>query len=321
MVSWAGTQRPSALTAPSKSPAEILASSVGPIRIEWASGERHPNPSGEYWNVRDLGGLARPEPLGPPGAAWFNSERASGVETASWLAWVGNTERTARIWGVDRATAIREAMPVVVPAVLRREGLLDGHGAVIGPDRRRPHDGMFVTGLSGAGKSTLAVSCAVGGARFLGDDSVAIGPVGHRLHAWPRRKVFSISLPIRDALLPGARGRQIDDKIFLNARGTFGSRYAESLAIEAVVFLEVGSRDRSGSHPRSEARTLSAFEAYQRLLMAHPILALDSGAKPCFPTMHRLARLPAYSVAGGEDLLDPGTACAILSELLPRIDR
>jgi hypothetical protein len=264
---------------------------------------------------------ARPAPRGPEGASWFNDREWSGVETPSWLAWISNKGRSAAVWGVTEEIARRDPLSVVLPAVLRREGLLDGHGAVIAPDPERPDHGIFVTGLSGSGKSSLTVSCALGGGRFLSDDSVAIGRVPSHLRAWPRRTAVSLSPDMRRKLVPDAVGRPFEDKIILDARTTFPDRCADSLEVCAVVFLErgVAGVDTSGAHGSSPARIvpIEAADAYRRLLMGHPILALDTGARSCFKVVRDLANLPSFHMTRAPDLLDPQIACDTLSALLP----
>jgi len=249
---------------------------------------------------------------GPTGASWFNDSEWSGVETSEWVAWVSNTRRAAAVWGVTEALGRREALTVVIPAVLRREGLLDGHGAVIAPDRSRPHDGVFVSGLSGAGKSSLTVSSALAGARFVSDDSVAIGLVASDVLAWARRSSISLTARMYSELLAESADHFLAaGKVSLDARTAFPNGCADFLKVRAVAFLARGVGERT----RSTAITPAG--AYQRLLMGHPILAVDTGARRTFAVVRRLASLPCYDVAGGSDLLEPQTACETIASLLP----
>lgn len=250
---------------------------------------------------RDLGALQ----------AWFNVAEWSGVESAQWVTWISNTQRKAVIWGATPEIALREALPVVMPAALRREGFLDGHGALLAPDPQRPDDGVFVTGLSGSGKSTLTVSATLAGARLLSDDSVAIGFDEENLRAWPRRPILALSIEMGELLVPDAVGREVDGKLVFSAKRNLGQRYADSLRVRAVVLLQRGS-------DCTEISRVEKSVAYSSLLMGHPILAMDSGARPCFKVVRALADLPAYRMSGGRDLLDPGAACATLARLLPR---
>lgn len=259
---------------------------------------------------------------GPKDAAWFNDDEWSGVETPLWLAWISNQGRSAAVWAATDELARREALSVVVPAVLRREGILDGHGAVIAPDPRRPDHAVFVTGLSGSGKSSLTVACALGQGRFLSDDSVAIGFAGSGLTAWSRRSALSLSPEMHRELLPDAAGRVFEDKVVLDARMTFPDRCAESLEVRAIVFLERGGR--SGAAPgedpgleKTRVVPVETADAYRRLLMGHPILTVDKGARPSFKVVRTLADLPCHHMVGGRDLIDPRTACDALAALLP----
>jgi len=214
------------------------------------------------------------------------------------------------VWGANRSLAVRDAIAVVLPAALRRDGFFDGHGAVIAPDIARPDEAVFVTGLSGAGKSTLTASCAVAGARILSDDSVAIGRHEGRLMAWPRRPGIGLSAEMHQRLLPGVAVRALDNKFFFNARRVFGARKVESLEVKAVVFLERGRTE-------TESTFLSSSDAFGRLLMGHPALAIDALGKRCFDVVRDLSRLPVHRMSGGEDLIEPKTAAATLARLLP----
>ena len=150
---------------------------IGPVSIGWgASSEEtsqtHQSPG---WWVSLLDPSEASRRLGSPGVPWFNHADWSGIETADWVAWISNRSKAARVSRESPGGALGEPLSVVIPAILRREGLVDGHGAIVAPDPRRPDDGIFITGLSGSGKSTLTVSAALGGARLVSDDSVAIG--------------------------------------------------------------------------------------------------------------------------------------------------
>jgi hypothetical protein len=251
-----------------------------------------------------------PAPRGLREAPWFNTEEWSGVETKDWSAWVGNRGRQASLWGRS-AEAAREALSVVIPGALRRESVMDAHGAVIAPDPARPDDAIFVTGLSGAGKSTLAATSALGGARFVSDDSAAIGLVGTRLVSWPRRSLMSLTPSMVERLFPDRARDTRGDKDFIDARDLFPAQFAPALTVRAVAFLELGPGEES------EASSVPPAVAYGRLLMGHPILAVDRGAASCFAVVRRLAALPSYRLVGGAALLKPQNACSTLAALLP----
>jgi hypothetical protein len=164
--------------------------------------------------------------------------------------------------------------------------------------------------LSGSGKSTLTASCAVAGARILSDDSVAIGRYEGHLTAWSRRPGIGLSAEMHQRLLPDVPVRALDKKLFFNARRVFGARKAESLEVKAGVFLERGGRE-------TRASPLSSSDAFGRLLMGHPALAIDALGKRCFDVVRDLAGLPVHRMSGGEDLIEPKTAVATLARLLP----
>lgn len=295
---------------------------MGPVSLEWGE-TSFDNPASHPTTVWQVSLLTEvPSFRGPVGARWFNDDEWSGIETPSWVAWISNRDRSAAVWGMTPEIARSEAIPAVLPAALRRDGLLDGHGAVIAPDPERPDDGLFVTGLSGSGKSSLTVSCALGSGRFLSDDSVAIGFDGDDLRAWPRRPSISLFPQMHRQLIPGIVGRAFDDKVILDGASAFPERWVPSLAIRAVVFLEGGENESSGpvverTLERTRVAQIEPTASYQRLIMGHPILAVDQGARRSFTVVRRLADLPSFVMVGGRDLLDPSTACARLAAMLP----
>ena len=293
---------------------------IGPVSIGWpspADDPAAPHPPADWW-VRSLTAAEASCRRGQSGALWFDSGDWSGVETASWVAWISNRGKDAAAWGEGTGPALREALSVVIPAILRRDGLLDGHGALVAPDPSRPDDGVFITGLSGSGKSTLAVACALAGARFVSDDSLAIGSSPHGLRGWSRRASMSLAGSIHRRLLPGRVHDEVNGKVWFDAAATFGDLAVDSLQVCSVLFLHRasdGSRQASAGEP-------SAFppaDAYRSLLMGHPILAIDSGARACFRVVRSLVDLPAFRMANGADVLEnPKLACAALARLLPR---
>ncbi len=295
--------------------------SVGPITIEWkASGT--PTNTSHGWTVECLD--RPPAVRGPQGARWFNDGDWSGVETSQWLAWISNTRTLAAVWSPVEDLARRDALAVVIPGILRRQGLVDGHGAVIAPDRDRPDDGIFVTGLSGSGKSSLTVSCALGGGHFVSDDSVAIGPQSSSLRAWARRSLLSLSPEMFDRFIPAATGSLFEGKILFDGRATFDRCFVGSQRVLAVAFLEGDASPSQGLRSVAERTTVSPIgsaEAYRRLLMGHPILALDRGARPAFHVLRALSDLPSYSITRGRDLLEPSVARKTLSSLLPPLSQ
>ena len=284
---------------------------IGPVQFRWTRNQPDSATSPAFlWWVDFLETRERPVPFGELGVSWFNTDAFSGVEHFDWSARISNTDRRAAVWGVTREVAIRDAMSVVLPAALRRDGIFDGHGTVIAPDPSRPDAGVFVTGLSGAGKSTLTASCAVAGSRILSDDSVAIGRHADRLTAWSRRPGMGLSAEMHRRLLPDVPVRAVEDKLFFNARRVFGDQKAESLEVKALVFLERGQA-------RTEVGPLSASDAFGRLLMGHPALAIDALGKRCFDVVRDLSRLPVHRMSGGKDLIEPKTAAATLARILP----
>jgi hypothetical protein len=282
--------------------------SAGPVSLVWEEGIGSQELDGLSWHV-ERRPPANPPPRRSVGEKWFNDEDWSGVESDDWVAWIGNRERRAIIWGATEDLALRHALPVVMPAALRREGYLDGHGAVLAPDPDRPDEAVFVCGLSGAGKSTLTVSATVGGARVLSDDSVALGVEGKALMAWPRRPILALSPETGERYLKDAPSGLMDGKRLFNIRRVFGDQCLESARIRTIAFLERGGETTARA-------PLSAVQSYAAILMGHPILALDEGARHCFPAVRTLSKLPGYQLRGGSDLLDPETARRVLADLL-----
>ena len=294
---------------------------IGPVSIRWdrPSEETPQTHQPSDWWVSSLGDEEASRRRGPDGAVWFNQDGWSGIESREWVAWISNRAREAGIWGQSGEVAFREALSVVIPAILRREGLLDGHGAIIAPDAQRPDEGVFVTGLSGSGKSTLAISAALGGAHLVSDDSVAIGHDIGGLRGWSRRSAMSLSSPAHRLLFPEAPRHEVGGKVWFDARDLLGSRYVDSLRVRCVVFLEpAGDREGETAQGVTSSQPIGSADSYRRLLMGHPILSMDVGARKCFGVVRALAEVPAYRMVTGRDALEsPWAACAALSTLLP----
>lgn len=221
----------------------------------------------------------------------------------------------ALTWGRTPADVARNVKPLLVPAILRREGILDAHGAIVAPDAARPDDGIFISGLSGAGKSTMLALSVHEGARFLSDDSNAIGLVEGRLEARARRPArVALSPQMANRLFPGVRGVPFEDKVVLALDREFPRLCAEALHVRGVVFLEDAGREATSVQP------LAAAEAYRRLILGHPMLTLDRGARPCFPVVRALSALPSWQVSRAPDLLRPTAAHDLLRRLLKDCD-
>ena len=92
---------------------------IGPVSIVWEHGPVvvSAGPVSGRWGIGILG--AAPVLKGPFGADWFNNDEWSGVETASWVAWISNRTRSAVVWGASPDITRRDALAVVIPAVLR----------------------------------------------------------------------------------------------------------------------------------------------------------------------------------------------------------
>ena len=256
----------------------------------------------------------RPSTRGPEGASWFNDDEWSGVETPHWTCWVGNRERSCRLWGMDDSFLRGHAAAVAIPAILRRSGLMDGHGAIVAPDPTRPDDGVFVCGSSGAGKSTLTLMSVLNGASYVSDDSVSVRVESNGdLTGFSRRSVILASPDLVRRHLPGSEGEVVDTKAMVRAERHFAHLWRPRMRLRAIVFLSraVERVDKSSIH------TLRRVSAYSRLLMAHPILALDRGARSAIRVAAMLATLPGYELLGGSDLLTPEVARTTLASVMP----
>ena len=153
------------------------------------------------------------------------------------------------------------------------------------------------------------------GARFLSDDSNAIGLVDGRLEARARRPArVALAPSVANELFPGVRGTPFQDKVVLALDREFPQLLAEVLQVRGVVFLE------GNQHGPTQVRRLAAAESYRRLILGHPMLTLDRGARPCFPAVRALSSLPSWQVGRGPDLLLPGAAHVLLCRLLKESD-
>lgn len=203
---------------------------------------------------------------------------------------------------------------MALPAILRRHGILDGHGALVAPDHKRPDDGVFVSGLSGAGKSTLAMAIAADGGRLASDDSVAIHRRRGRLDGFSRRSGILIAPEVRARYFEANVGKPVGEKLLLDGPAALPAAWAPKLQVKAMVFLQRDGTRRD----KSSLTSVSAVTAYRHLIMAHPILTLDAGARPVFQTVRALSDLPSFVLEAGLDLLDPRVASRVLSLTLPK---
>ena len=184
-----------------------------------------------------------------------------------------------------------------VCAALRRFGVFDLHSAgVVEP---RSGKGVAIVGPSGSGKSTLALQLALAGWAYLSDDELLLGLVDGVVEARGFRTFFAVSQE-------HTRG-----KYCFEPDVSFGLKRASQASPGIVIFTSLNG----GS--TSEMRKLTPPESMMRLIRACPWATYDTSiASANLKVLSTLARQAvAYELFAGRDLLQPGYAAELLSEL------
>ena len=183
-----------------------------------------------------------------------------------------------------------------VCAALRRFGLFDMHSAgVVEPASKK---GVLIVGPSGSGKSTLALQLALAGWSYLSDDELLLSLVDGEVEACGFRSFFAVST-----------GREFKHRF--EPDKTFGLKRASQTSPGVVLFVSV-----SGG-AKSEVRKLTPAEGMTRLIRACPWATYDTSiAGANLEMLSTLARQAvAFELVAGRDLLQPGYAAELLSEL------
>lgn len=187
-----------------------------------------------------------------------------------------------------------------VCAALRRFGLYEVHSAaVVEPESGQ---GVLIVGPSGSGKSTLTFQLAKAGWPYLSDDEVLLSLSDGAVEARGFRSFFAL----RDA---GAR--QGFKNIFEPADVVASTRVAQVVP-RWVLFTAISGEKET------RASKLTQVETMTRLIRACPWATYDRAiAGANLELLSRLARqVTAFDFAAGADLLEPGRAAELLSQLL-----
>ena len=183
-----------------------------------------------------------------------------------------------------------------VCAALRRFGLFDMHSAgVVEPESER---GVLIVGPSGSGKSTLALQLALAGWAYLSDDEVLLSLVDGFVEARGFRSFFAVNtgLELKHRFEPDV---------------SLGLKRTSHASPGVVLFVSLNG----GAN--SEVRKLTQAESMMRLIRACPWATYDTSiASANLEVLSTLARHSvAFELLAGRDLLQPGYAAELLSEL------
>jgi len=183
-----------------------------------------------------------------------------------------------------------------VCAALRRFGVFDIHSAgVVEP---RGEQGVMIVGRSGSGKSTLALQLAQAGWAYLSDDELLLSLVDAHVEARGFRSFFAVN--------DGERVKRCFEPDVM-----MGLKRATHASPGMVLFVSLNGG------AASEVRKLTQAETMTRFIRACPWASYDSSiAVANFEVLHALARQTvAFELFAGRDLLEPGYAAELISEL------
>ena len=198
----------------------------------------------------------------------------------------------AELPGPLLATAISFA----VCAALRRFGMFEMHSAgVVEPASEK---GVLIVGPSGSGKSTLALQLALAGWAYLSDDEVLLSLVDGFVEARGFRSFFAVNtgLELKHCFEPDV---------------SLGLKRTSHATPGVVLFTSLNGETKS------EMRKLTQAESMMRLIRACPWATYDTSiASANLEVLSTLARhAVAFELLAGRDLLQPGYAAELLSEL------
>jgi len=184
-----------------------------------------------------------------------------------------------------------------VCAALRRFGLFDLHSAgVVEPASEK---GVMIVGPSGSGKSTLALQLALSGWAYLSDDELLLSLTDGLVEARGFRAFFAVKQ--ENARL----------KHCFEPDVSLGLKRTSHASPGVVLFVSVNEG------AKSDIRKLTQAEGMMRLIRACPWATYDmSIANANLEVLSTLAcQAVAFDLFAGRDLLQPGYAAELLSEL------
>jgi hypothetical protein len=183
-----------------------------------------------------------------------------------------------------------------VCAALRRFGVFDMHSAgVVEPGSGKA---VAIVGPSGSGKSTLALQLALAGWAYLSDDELLLSLDDGLVEARGFRSFFAVNTGLK-------RKQCFEPDVGL------GLKRASHASPGIVLFTRVNCG------AKSEIRKLPPTESMMRLIRACPWATYDTSiASANLKVLSALARQSvAFELFAGRDLLQPGYAARLLSEL------
>ena len=197
----------------------------------------------------------------------------------------------------------------VVCAALRRFGVFDLHSAgVVEPASEK---GVLIVGPSGSGKSTLALQLVRAGWPYLSDDELLLSLAGGEVEARGFRSFFAVSAGTVSALGIDTIAPADGFKACFDPETLFASQHRSSATPGLLLFTNLSGEAETKLNQLTQAETMT------RLIRACPWATYDTAiAGANLSVLSRLARQAnAFDLLAGHDLLEPGYASRLLSEL------
>ena len=216
-----------------------------------------------------------------PGLSMYSPERRTAV------CWVPSIETVPSEW---QASPLRSVLHWWLQE--RRIQLM--HVAAVGDQ----HGAVLIAGKGGSGKSTTALTCLLGGLRFLGDDfcAVALEPVPTVFSLYASAKVHRTNLARLPELADCVANSHRDPgekAVLLFRQGEWP--LAQCLPVRAIIAPSIAAAAQSSWAPVSGAVGLAT-------LAPSTVLQLTSSGGDALRTMGSLARaVPTFALQLGSD--------------------
>lgn len=197
-----------------------------------------------------------------------------------------------------------------VCAALRRFGVFELHSAgVVQPESGQ---GVLIVGPSGSGKSTLALQLVLAGWPYLSDDELLLSLVGGEVEARGFRSFFAVSAGTASALGIETSAAADGFKTCFEPERMFATQRRLTAAPGVLLFTALTGEEKT------QLNQLTQSETMMRLIRACPWATYDTAiAGANLSVLSRLARqASAFDLLAGRDLLEPGYASRLLSELI-----
>ena len=196
-----------------------------------------------------------------------------------------------------------------VCAALRRFGVFEIHSAgVVQPESEK---GVLIIGPSGSGKSTLALQLVLAGWPYLSDDELLLSVVDGEVEARGFRSFFAVSAGTVSELGIVTSAPAGGFKACFEPDAMFAMQRRLSAVPGLLLFTSLSGESETKLDKLTQSETMT------RLIRACPWATYDTAiAGANLSLLSRLARqASAFDLLAGRDLLEPGYASRLLSEL------